>query len=132
VRPEGLAIPTPFSNRQHLVERPPECFRVDGRIAKQVRFDVGERFPERIGTDQAARQQLADVRDVLCVAALDLGQRLRGQVVVMKAEAAFLRDERTALGPSLRYRDENWSGAASSTLTRNDSFSLGMARRTRS
>jgi hypothetical protein len=56
--------------------------------------------------DQAAIQHEADVGSVLRVSALDLGQRLRVEVVVVEGDLPFAGDEYAALLPAGESRQE--------------------------
>lgn len=81
--------------------------------------------------DQPAAEHLADVFKVLGVAALDLGEGLRVQVVMVEEQAALLGDEGLC-SSQLGRTGMKSPGDASSTLISSSSFRRGIARNSRS
>src|SRR6202521_396812 len=88
------------------LHRLPEGRRIDGRVAVELRLDLGEAHAQLFAAHQASRQHLPHVREVLVVAALDLGEGLSGEVVVVTGEPAFPAGAEAALAPARELGDE--------------------------
>jgi hypothetical protein len=102
----GARITLPGGAAQRLFHACPKRGRVDCRVPVQSRRDGLEVVGEVIARDQASRQQLAHILDILRVPAFDLGERLRGRIEMMKGYEAFARDERAARLPVRTDRNE--------------------------
>ncbi len=77
---------------------------------------------------EPAVEQLADVSQVLRMAALDLRERLGVEVVVVEGEPSLAGDERAG-SRQPGNSGMKWSGAASSTLISSRSLSAAKARK---
>src|SRR5688500_13567547 len=89
-----------------LLDRSPKARRVDGRKAIQVGLDPVEVRQGTSGIDEAAIDHCSYVFDVLPVAALDLGKRLRIQVEMVERDAPDVAHKFTAVLPTGRDGNE--------------------------
>jgi hypothetical protein len=84
----------------------PESLGTDRREQVQPSFDLLEQREQALGADQLAIEHRLDVRQVVLVPAFELRERLRVEVEVPKRQLPLPADERTALLPVVRERDE--------------------------
>src|SRR6266700_5980812 len=83
-----------------LLDLPPERTRVHGREPVELGLDLVEVGQHPAGVDEAALHQRRDVAEVLRVAPLDLGERLRIGVEVVEAEASLRGHEEAPALPA--------------------------------
>src|SRR4249920_3041204 len=89
-----------------LFDRGPERRRVYRGIAVQSWLDRIVVLEQSGSGHKVSRKHGLDVLEVLSVATLDLGERLRDQLEVMKRNPRLSRDEGAAILPAWPYRDE--------------------------
>src|SRR5262249_18669432 len=84
----------------------PEAARVHRRIAEELRLDPREQLERAGRLDETPARHLAHVLDVLHVASLELGQRLRVRIEMEEVDGALAGDEDAAVLPARERRDE--------------------------
>src|SRR5262245_14851681 len=92
--------------RQKRFQRAAKGGWVDGRITVEPVANGLEGIPQARGTHEAPLNHFAYIGDVLGMPALDLGQRLRVEVVVVEGQAPMLFDEGASVFPARELRNE--------------------------
>src|SRR5688500_1680544 len=86
--------------REGIEDRAPEGVGVEGWIPIKFRHDLLEEHEQPARLDEAAVQHCRHIALILAMTALDLGEALRIEIVVMKRKRSFASDEWTSFFPA--------------------------------